>query len=106
MHISFPHDVPAYRARDLVVAFTAFVDSKAVQCAITAEALEDHFGAASLREPDLVEAFVAHRFEIEQAADRMLHEVGGNPVLLHSGYFRFYEPTRGCSRDCVDKGRS
>jgi hypothetical protein len=89
MHIFFPRDVPEYCARDLVVAFPALVEGEPVQCAITAEALEDHFGAASLREPDLLEAFERHRFEIEQAADRMLGEVGGKPVLLHSGYFRY-----------------
>nr|WP_198039277.1 DUF1488 domain-containing protein [Paraburkholderia sp. SOS3] len=105
MHISFPHDAPEYRGRDLVVAFAALVDGKAVQCAITAEALEDHFGAASLREPDLIDAFIAHRFEIEQAADTMLNEVGGNPVLLHSGYFRFYPHAQNGSRDGVDKER-
>jgi uncharacterized protein DUF1488 len=92
MHISFPHHAAEYCARDLVIAFPALVDGAPVQCAITAEALEDHFGATSLREPDLIDAFNAHRFEIEQAADRMLNEVGGKPVLLHSGYFRFYPP--------------
>ncbi|MFC0397334.1 DUF1488 domain-containing protein [Paraburkholderia rhizosphaerae] len=90
MRVSFPLEAPTYLARDLAIAFPALVDGNPVQCAITAEALEDHFGAASLREPDLIGAFNAHRFEIEQAAQRMLDEVGGKPVLLHSGYFRFY----------------
>jgi hypothetical protein len=90
MHISFPHDPPKYCARDLVVAFPAIVDDDPVQCAITAEALEDHFGAASLREEDLLGAFNAHRFAIQLASRRMLNEVGGKPVLLHSGFFRFF----------------
>jgi len=60
-----------------------------VQCAITAEALEDHYGARSLREEDLIDSFNAHRFEIELAAHRMLNEVGGKSVLLHSGYIRY-----------------
>jgi len=68
---------------------TALVDDSCVQCAITAEALEDHFGAASLVERDLIDAFSVHRAEIEDAARRMLKEIGGRPVLLHSGYFRF-----------------
>jgi Protein of unknown function (DUF1488) len=80
---------PEYCARDLVLAFPALVDDHPVQCAITAEALEDHFGAHSLREDDLVGAFLAHRFEIETAARRLLDEVGAKPVLLHSGFFRF-----------------
>jgi hypothetical protein len=89
MHISFPSSAPEYCARDLLLAFPALVDDRSVQCAITAEALEDHFGARSLREDDLVNAFVAHRFEIELAAQRLLNEVGAKPVLLHSGFFRF-----------------
>ncbi|WP_321574897.1 DUF1488 family protein [Paraburkholderia franconis] len=89
MHISFPSCDPEYCARDLVLAFPALVDHQPVQCAITAEALEDHFGARSLREDDLISAFTAHRLEIERATQRMLNEVGGKPVLLHSGYFRF-----------------
>jgi hypothetical protein len=91
MHIHFPQESPEYCARDLVVAFTAIVNGEPVQCAITAEALEDHFSAVSLRESDLISAFDAHRIAIEHAAQRMLIEVGGKPVLLHSGYFRFTE---------------
>ncbi|MGN4074995.1 DUF1488 family protein, partial [Burkholderia gladioli] len=47
--------------------------------------------AASARESDLVDAFQRHRETIEDAARRLLQEIGGRPVLLHSGYFRFYE---------------
>jgi hypothetical protein len=91
MHIHFPQESPEYCGRDLVVVFPAVVDDRPVQCAITAEALEDHFGATSLRESDLLSAFESNRRAIEHAAQRMLHEVGGNPVLLHSGFFRFAE---------------
>lgn len=90
MHITFPHERPQYCGPDLVLSFPALVNGERIQCAITAEALEDHFSAASPREDDLVGAFDAHRAAIEQAARRMLTEVGGKPVLLHSGYFRFY----------------
>ncbi|NML31875.1 DUF1488 family protein [Paraburkholderia antibiotica] len=89
MPISFPASLPEYCARDLVLAFPALVDERPVQCAITAEALEDHFGARSLREDDLVDAFVEHRAQIELAAQRLLMEVGAKPILLHSGFFRF-----------------
>ncbi|MGZ2747780.1 DUF1488 domain-containing protein [Burkholderia stagnalis] len=88
MQIQFPPDPPEYCGRDLVVAFSAIVDGDCVQCAITAEALEDHFGAASLLERDLIGAFDAHRTAIEREARRMLEEIGGRPVLLHSGHFR------------------
>ncbi|KVT61887.1 DUF1488 domain-containing protein [Burkholderia ubonensis] len=89
MQISFPAEKPAYCAPDLILAFPALVEGGRVQCAITAEALEDHFGAASPREQDLADAFVRNRPVIESAARRMLEEVGGRPVLLHSGFFRF-----------------
>ncbi|MGF6812969.1 hypothetical protein OKW30_008186 [Paraburkholderia sp. Clong3] len=89
MHIHFPQERPEYCARDLVVAFPAEVDGERVQCAITAEALEDHFGAPSLREDDLIEAFDTHRLPIEAAARNLLKEVGAKPVMMHSGYFRF-----------------
>jgi hypothetical protein len=65
------------------------VDDTRVQCAISAEALEDHFGAASLREEDLLAAFESNRRRIEHAARNLLNEIGAKPVLLHSGYFRF-----------------
>ncbi|WP_245747078.1 DUF1488 family protein [Paraburkholderia lycopersici] len=59
-------------------------------CAITAEALEDHFGARSAREPDLRRAFHRHRQAIEAAAARLVEETDGTPVILHSGYLRMY----------------
>jgi Protein of unknown function (DUF1488) len=89
MTIHFPDECPEYCARDLVVAFPAQVDDTRVQCAISAEALEDHFGAASLREEDLLAAFESNRRRIEHAARNLLNEIGAKPVLLHSGYFRF-----------------
>ncbi|QQC65990.1 DUF1488 family protein [Paraburkholderia ginsengisoli] len=91
MKIHFPEELPEYCARDFVVAFPAEVDGVRVQCAITAEALEDHFGAASLREDDLIAAFNSNRHPIEHAAKQLLHEIGAKPVLVHSGYFRFSE---------------
>jgi hypothetical protein len=91
MKIRFPEELPEYCARDLVVAFPAEVDGARVQCAITAEALEDHFGAASLREDDLIAAFNSNRHPIEHAARRLFNEIGAKPVLMHSGYFRFCE---------------
>jgi hypothetical protein len=89
IHIIFPRERPEYCGPDPVLAFPAVVNGERIRCAITAEALEDHFSAASLREDDLIGAFNAHRQAIEHAARRMLGELGGKPVLLHSGYFRF-----------------
>ncbi|MEI6002836.1 DUF1488 domain-containing protein [Paraburkholderia bengalensis] len=89
MKISFPSCAPEYCAPDLALTFRALVDDRPVECSITAEALEDHFGARSPREEDLVRAFMAHRADIELAAQRLLNAVDGKPVTLHSGYFRF-----------------
>jgi hypothetical protein len=90
MNISFPEGPFGYDAEELALTFPAVVDSVAVQCAITAEALEDHFGAASAREPDLLQAFFANRVAIQKAAARLIEETGGSPVTLHSGYLRMY----------------
>ncbi|PFH20655.1 periplasmic protein [Burkholderia lata] len=89
MDISFPAEPPAYSGMEPALAFSALIEGRRVQCVITAEALEDHFRAASPREPDLVAAFSCNRPAIECAARRMLEEVGGRPILLHSGFFRF-----------------
>jgi Protein of unknown function (DUF1488) len=91
MQITFPQEPAEYCGRDLVLVFPALIDGERVQCAITAEALEDHFDAASLREDDVQRAFEAHRHTIEKAARKVLQELGKKPVLLHSGFFRFYD---------------
>ncbi|PRF31976.1 DUF1488 domain-containing protein [Burkholderia multivorans] len=89
MQISFPAELPAYCGLNPSLRFPALVNGTRVRCTITAEALEDHFHAASSREQDLVNAFCRHRPAIERAARCLLEEIGGRPVLLHSGYFRF-----------------
>lgn len=89
MKIHFHDECPDYCARDFIVAFPAQVDGTRVQCAISAEALEDHFGAASVREEDLVTAFESNRRRIERATTNVLNEIGAKPVLMHSGYFSF-----------------
>ncbi|WP_175885015.1 DUF1488 domain-containing protein [Burkholderia sp. BCC0044] len=90
MQISFPSEHPTYCGLDLTLAFPALVEGRRVRCAITAEALEDHFRAASPREQDLVDAFARHRPAIERAARCLLEEMDGRPIRLHSGFFRFY----------------
>jgi hypothetical protein len=91
MQITFPQEPAEYCGRDLVLVFPALVDGERVQCAITAEALEDHFGAESLREEHVQRAFEGNRHVIEKAAREVLQELGKKPVLLHSGFFRFYD---------------
>ena len=91
MQIIFPKEVPEYSGRELTLAFPALVDGERVECVITAEALEDHFGAASTRIEDMIGAFDTHRARIEAATRRLLSETDARCVVLRSGYVRFYE---------------
>ncbi|CAH2909839.1 MAG: FIG00461530: hypothetical protein [uncultured Paraburkholderia sp.] len=91
MQILFPNESPEYSGRELTLAFPALVDGQRVECIITAEALEDHFGAASPRLEDMVGAFHTHRERIEAATRRLLSETSAQCVMLRSGYVRFYE---------------
>jgi Protein of unknown function (DUF1488) len=91
MQITFPKEAPEYSGRELTLVFPALVDGERVQCTITAEALEDHFGAASSRLEDMVGAFDAHRGRIEAAVRRLLAETHAQCAVLRSGYVRFYE---------------
>lgn len=87
-HIAF-HDEPAvFDGARMVVNFTAQVDGQAVQCSVSAEALEDHFGAASALEIELLQAFERGRSRIHHVARLALEDSGGKPILLHSGLFR------------------
>jgi hypothetical protein len=91
MQIQFPNEAPEYSGRELTLAFPAMVDGQRVECMITAEALEDHFGAASPRLEDMIVAFDAHRPRIEAATRRLLSETRAQCLVLRSGYVRFYE---------------
>ncbi|QGZ65346.1 DUF1488 family protein [Paraburkholderia acidisoli] len=90
MTISFPEGPLVYDGDQLALIFTAQADGEAVECLITAEALEDHCGAKSAREPDLRAAFESHRGAIEKAAARLIEETQAAAVKLHSGYLRMY----------------
>ncbi|WP_153102025.1 DUF1488 domain-containing protein [Paraburkholderia hayleyella] len=91
MQIIFPNESPEYSGRELTLAFAAMVNGERVKCAITAEALEDHFGAASPRAEDMLGAFDQHRPRIEAAARRLLSETRAQCLTLRSGYVRFYK---------------
>jgi len=89
MQIIFPNEAPEYSGPDLTLAFPVMVDGERVECTITAAALEDHFGAASPRAEDMIDAFDHHRERIEAVARRMLHETRAQCLVLRSGYVRF-----------------
>ncbi|VVE58839.1 DUF1488 family protein [Pandoraea sputorum] len=92
MEIDFPHFTPVYNADDISIEFLAQVDGKHMLCAISAEALEDHFGATSCNVDVLTKAFEANRSVIEQMAAQYLRLCHGTPVLLRSGHFRWATP--------------
>ncbi|EON15250.1 MULTISPECIES: DUF1488 domain-containing protein [Pandoraea] len=97
MKIEFPHIAPVYNGDDMTIEFTADCDQKRIVCAISAEALEDHFGAKSCNADDLMAAFRANRAPIEKMTGRYLALCQGAPVLLRSGHFRWgmeYPPCR------------
>ncbi|RKF46136.1 DUF1488 domain-containing protein [Paraburkholderia fungorum] len=97
MHITFPDDQPVFDGANLTVRFMARVDGEAVVCAITAEALEDHFGADSALEATLMAAFDKGRNRICSVCAEALDRNGAEGVVLHSGLFRVegMEPDRG-----------
>jgi len=91
MQIIFPKELPEYSGRDLTLAFPVMVDGERVECTITAEALEDHFGAPSSRAEDMLAAFDHHRDGIEAVARRLLSETRAQCLVLRSGYVRFVQ---------------
>ena len=68
--------------------FNACVDGELVGCAITAEALEDHFGADSPLESALIAAYGRGRARIRSVCAEALDQNGGESVILHSDLFR------------------
>lgn len=90
MNISFPRTAPLFDSESFTLVFPAVVDGAHIECGITAEALEDHFGAHSISEADLVKAFGVHRGVIEETAASLIEATRGAPVVLHSGVFRAY----------------
>jgi hypothetical protein len=87
MEIRFSEDAPAYRDSNLTIVFSALVDGEPVPCAISVEALEDHFGACSEDLDGWLRAFDAGRPRIEAVAREHLQISNGTPVLLKSGHF-------------------
>ena len=78
---------PEFDGAVMQMRFVVEFDGKPQICAITVEALEDHFGARSALEADLREAFERGRARIEAACAEVLAD-GKGGAELHSGYFR------------------
>ncbi len=73
MKIERAANAPQLRGWDLTVRGAMRVDGALRECAVSAEALEDHCGAPSLNLADLLAACAAHRTLIEQVARHLLH---------------------------------
>ncbi|WP_323073758.1 DUF1488 family protein [Mycetohabitans endofungorum] len=102
MEITFLNTPPEFRGWNLTVGFTVRVDDQHVDCSISAEALENHFGAESTDPGELLAAFDRHRPAIEHAARHVLQGSYSNEILLRSGYLRFQqcrEAARAARRD-------
>ncbi|GAB7525203.1 DUF1488 family protein [Paraburkholderia sp. 2C] len=88
MNITFSNDPPDFDGSNLMLRFIANVDGEPVECAVTAEALEDHFGASSPQEDELLRAFERGRARIRSVCADALERNDGASVELHSGLFR------------------
>lgn len=88
MQVTFPDDAPSFDGAQMVVRFAAVVDGVSLSCAITAEALEDHFGAGSTLEAELLRAYAKGRERIHAVCRLAIEESGGAAVVLRSGLFR------------------
>lgn len=88
MDVTFQEDAPVFDGAQMVVRFIALVDGVQLSCAITAEALEDHFGARSTLEAELLRAFAEGRERIHDVCKQALEESRGAAVILRSGLFR------------------
>jgi hypothetical protein len=75
MHITFQTLPPEYRGWNLTVGFATRVNGEDIDCAVSAGALEHHFGAASSSASDLLGAFTQHPSQIEHMARNLLREV-------------------------------
>ncbi|HEF5870548.1 TPA: DUF1488 domain-containing protein [Burkholderia cenocepacia] len=85
--VTLTDEPPTFDGAALQLRFVVDVDGAPLACAITVEALEDHFGARSALEADLRDAFEHGRERIEAACADVLAS-GNDEVVLHSGYFR------------------
>lgn len=93
-HVTLVDQPPEFDGAALQMRFVVDVDGTPLTCAITVEALEDHFGAQSALEADLRDAFERGRDRIEAACAEVLAD-GKGGVELHSGYFRVRDTAAG-----------
>lgn len=85
--IHFPKTEPKYTP-NTTVAFDAVIDGVRVSCEISEEALEDHFGATSTTQVELIRAFKTHRIVIEAVARIKIPQrlMAGRPLLVAADF--------------------
>lgn len=81
MTISFPAQSPAMTQHG-TVAFQAVVDGAATVCEISAEALQDHFGATTIQPHDLLTAFISGKNTIHDVARKKVPHAAGRCLLV------------------------
>ena len=87
--IDFLNQAPSYCPAGPSLQCSVRVDGSLASYGITAEALEDHFGARSYQFEDLMAAYERHKPDIESVARSLFELTGASNVVLHSGHFRF-----------------
>ncbi|MGO4763625.1 DUF1488 domain-containing protein [Cupriavidus sp. 2KB_3] len=87
--IEFAGEMPDYCPTGPSLQCTATVDGAPATYEVTAEALEDHFGARSYLSEDLLPAFMSNRQDIERVAGALFEMTEVRHIVLHSGHFRF-----------------
>jgi hypothetical protein len=53
-HVAFSHEPPVFDGARMMVDFIVSIDAQSIVCSVSAEALEDHFGAVSALESELL----------------------------------------------------
>lgn len=89
MDIFFPEQDPTFFGAPPEIRFTVMVDGEPVVCAVSAEALSDHFAAAGPFEDAMLASFASGRQKIYSVCRAALERNAGRPVVLRSGIFRF-----------------
>jgi hypothetical protein len=72
MNVYFPNHNPKVAPDAVFVEFTARVNGHLRECAVTAAALQDHFGAESTQPDDLLSAFTSGQHRIQEVARKTL----------------------------------
>lgn len=91
MQITYPDEEPVYDGAQMVVRFSVVVDGAPLACMVTAEALEDHFGARSALPEDILPAYHKGVERIRSVCTHALEANDGAAVVLRSGLFRIEE---------------